>query len=63
MITEKALAILRGHQTYILEQMLDQKEGFIPYAINQHWPTKEIADTERVVSAIKSELARRGAFS
>jgi hypothetical protein len=40
--------------------MLDDAEHFIPHAIEDNWPEVSIQDVEEHVSAIKSQLARRG---
>jgi hypothetical protein len=60
MITPKAIKFLKAQPTRFLWIMLDDAEHFIPHAIEDNWPEVSIQDVEEHVSAIKSQLARRG---
>jgi hypothetical protein len=60
-ISDEDLAVLKQHETYNLERLLEDKEGFIQWCVAEGY-FEELPDQEQVVSVIKSELGRRGAF-
>jgi hypothetical protein len=60
-ISDEDLAVLKQHETHNLEELLVTKESFIQWCVAEGYP-EEIPEQEQVVSVIKGELGRRGAF-